>query len=324
MSPSILAGLGPLPRGLQAALGRPGDLTVRSIPAPFHIITYNVAFLPVGYLGREGNDCRDTIIAEILASGADVVGLTEGWAHADGIADGVKSLYPYRGHAPGVDLLGGEVPWPFAAGRALGAGIVLLSRHPFLAADERAYRDSAGSEGFVNKGISWVRIHPAGLPAPIDLFLTHTQAVYDHDVGAPEQAKQLAQLAAYVGEKRDPRNPAIVFGDLNFDGLDPRLYEPAMTLLEHPVDAWVSRTGNLDPGVTFSRSNDFDKDYDVARRVTLGPEREERLDYVLVYPGRTWTLCLDDVAVLRWRTARYDVSDHFGLRARGSHGLGYP
>lgn len=317
MTASILAGLGPITAGLRAAIAQPGDFTVRPVSAPFHIIGYNIAMLPYGYRGREQIACRDAIIAEILASGADVVGLCEGWAHNDGIAAGVRHVYPYRGHEPGLDLLGLH---------PMGAGLALLSRHPFLAAGERAYKDSAGTDILANKGISWVRIHPPGLPGPLDLFLTHTQAVYEDasNTGAAEHAKQLAQLAAYVAEKRDANNPAIVFGDLNFDGCRAQRYAPAMALLGAPVDTWVSRLGNHGDGVTYSKHNDFDKDYDAARGETGGIAHEERLDYVLLYPGRSWTLCMDAVAVLQWRTASYGVSDHYGLQARSSYGLAYP
>ncbi len=315
MTASVLAAFGAAAAaaGVRTVAGAGTPLTLSAVSAPFSIITYNVAFLPMGtgYRGREAEACRDAIAAAVLASGADIVGLCESWNHADGITERVRSAYPHRGPEPGFDLFGGAVA---------GAGTLLLSRHPFVASAERAYGISVFPDSLTNKGMSWVRIHPPGLPGPVDVFLTHTQNPAESG-GAGIRDAQLRKLAAWVAEKRDPRHPSVVCGDLNFDGNQPTVGPATMACLGAPVDAWVSRTGAFGDGVTFTRANDFDKES--VNGQTPGDPVDERLDFILTYPGQEWSLSFELVEVLRWRTASHSVSDHFGVRASAVHGLAY-
>lgn len=313
MTASLRAALGPaLAHGLTSAAPRPVT-QVSAVPIQLSFLTYNVAFLPVlpsplpmMYAGTEPEACRDAVCAAIRASNTDLVGLCETWAFTEDLAASLADVYPYRGAEPSIGL----------SVKLIGSGLLLLSRHPILASGAYAYRRADGDDTIANKGATFLRVSIQGLPGPLDVFYTHMQAVYSDGRGATAHAAQLAELAAWMKEVRDPDHPAILAGDLNFDGMRATEYAAALTALGDPVDAWVCQPTPHAAGPTFSYVNDFLRD----RTAAGDPTYDQRLDYVLTYPGRRWTPSFDPVEVLRWR-ANNAVSDHFGLGVSSHHAM---
>ena len=294
------------PRSLRGALGFPvGRLTLREEPTPLRVVTYNLALLvaPGNYAGP--SDFRslaiDEVCARIEALQPDIVGLCE--VFSDGEREQIyrrlKPLLPFVQEGPDESDVESD------------GGLLLLSRHPTQSVGASVYRACESYDCFSNKGVLYMRVAPPSGP-PVDVFYSHLQAVYGGGAsGKDALRKQLLHLGAYIAAFRDPARPALLLGDLNFKAEEAALYEEALQSLGRPADLWLAQRPVPSAGYTFAQGNNFYEDPSKAPK----PGEDERLDYVLLYPGITHTPLLDQIEILQWSRDGRQISDHFGLHA---------
>lgn len=302
------------PQSLRTMLGlHQGGIRLRSAPAPFSVVTYNLALMIFPATYRGPGYFRSQVIDEVCQrldqAQADVVGLCEVWDPDERweIRRRLAELYPHAADGPDeADLE--------AAG-----GLLLLSRHPTLKRDATIYRACAKADCFANKGALHFRIAPPSLSTPVDLFFTHAQAVYRGGDGRAELCAQLVHLNRFVQANRDPEYPSFVFGDLNISDMDTDLFTYAHNVLEYPIDLWRARNGPPDRGCTNVADNNFYEDDDDDSRPP--PGGDARLDYILMHPGDSFFPLLNSMDVLKWTRNGRQISDHFGLRAAFESGV---
>lgn len=292
----------PAETSLRRLLGRvQGRAVLRARPAALSVMTQNMALLvfPGDYLGTDRAGAIAGLIAEVRRQSPDVVGLCEVFADGerDRIRGDLRSEYPFFVEGPDEDDLESD------------GGLLLLSRHPFLATSDLIYRDCAGADCFANKGVLHVRVQPPGAPTAYDLFYTHMQNI-EEDGGEDTLYSQLSVLNGMVQRDADAALPALVFGDLNIPATAANHYGQLLARLGAPVDAWTAAGNAVASGFTVVQDSNFFDDSDDR------PSRDERLDYVLVKPGQRAIPTLDAMAVLSVRHDGRLISDHLGLIAR--------
>jgi hypothetical protein len=271
------------------------------------------------YRGKERDRALERLIEILRDEQYDVVGLSEMWHYADRhrILGALGGLYPYHLEGPNeFDL------------EALDGGLLLLSRHKIVEWHGTVYRQCAGEDCGSNKGALHARIRILGQPCDYDLFLSHAQnltPLIGSEAAARRALKgQLRHLGAFVRACHDPRNPALLIGDLNVDQLHDKefeeghdrqhLYDYLRHALGHPID--------LNPDVATSeaessRVSSFNTGN--ADRVPNDPQRfgpdAQRLDYLLAWPGALFepTFGKGEVMVYQSNPGR-DLSDHYGIR----------
>ncbi|HZI44800.1 MAG TPA: endonuclease/exonuclease/phosphatase family protein, partial [Ilumatobacter sp.] len=223
---------------------------------------------PGDYLGTDREGAIAGVVGEIRQQRPDVVGLCEVFAddEREQIRGDLAADYPFFVEGPDEDDLESD------------GGLLLLSRHPFLVTSDLIYRDCAGDDCFANKGVLHVRVQPPG-PAAYDLFYTHMQNI-DEDEGDDTLYSQLSVLHGMMQRDADPGVPALVFGDLNIPATAANHYQQLIDRLGGPVDSWITAGNAVASGFTVVRDSNFFDDSDDR------PPRDERLDYVLVRPGR--------------------------------------
>jgi endonuclease/exonuclease/phosphatase family metal-dependent hydrolase len=313
----------------QRTIGGKLEVLVHDTPLTFY--AQNMALLPWPlYKGIDRDAALGQLITFLRHRQPDVVGLSEMWTEDDcqRITDELKDLYLYaiKGpHEDDLDLLvtGIEI---------MGGGLLLLSRHPIVAASSTIYRQCSGDDCAANKGVLHAQIQPRGHPCGVDLFLTHTQAAFPTVGGSTAGARaaveaQIRHLAAFIRASRDPLCPAMLFGDFNVDEFArPDLYAYLTEMLGHPQDMLPETTqkgGSRPTGTSESDDHDFSpfhsshpprpKD-DPAR---FGPTIE-RLDYLFSFPGLIYTQNRSQaqadfqVIIEQWTDGR-DISDHYGI-----------
>lgn len=305
---SVRRNLGrPSERSARRMLGRIGERAVlRARPAPFTVMTQNMALLvfPGDYLGTDREGAIVGLINEVRRQLPDVVGLCEVFADGERqqIRASLAAEYPFFVEGPDEDDLESD------------GGLLLLSRHPFLAVSALIYRDCAGADCFANKGVLHVRVQPPGGPTAYDLFYTHMQNI-DEDDGDDTLFSQLSVLHGMIQRDADAAVPVLVFGDLNVPATVASHYGQLISRLDQPVDAWTIAGNPVASGFTVLRDNNFFEDVDDR------PPRDERLDYVLVKPSRRVIPTLSQIEVLAVRHNGRLISDHLGLLARFEHAL---
>jgi len=283
-------------------LGRPAGRTVlRARRAPFAVMTQNMGLLvaPGNYLGTNREGAIVGLVAEARRQSPDVVGLCEVFAddERDHIRHDLRNTYPFF------------VEGPDEADLESDGGLLLLSRHPFTATSSLIYRDCAGFDCFANKGVLHVRVQPPGTPSGYDLFYTHMQNIEEED-GDDTLFSQLSVLHDMVKRDADPLLPTIVFGDINIPATVANHYGELVGRLGRPTDMWVAAGNPVASGFTFVRDNNFYEDADDR------PARDERLDYVLLKPGRRAVPILQRIEILATRHDGRLISDHLGVMAR--------
>jgi endonuclease/exonuclease/phosphatase family metal-dependent hydrolase len=291
----------PVPFSLRQLLRRSaGPFRFRVQPAPMSVMTQNMALLvaPGDYLGTDREGAVDEIGARIRTLLPDVVGLCE--VFSDGERDEIRSalqdLYPYFQEGPDEADLESD------------GGLLLLSRHPFSAADSFIYRDCDGADCFANKGMIHVRLRAPSWPSALDLFYTHAQDI-STDEGVDTLYAQLSAMQSFIQMRADPALPAIVMGDINVPGEIPQHYSQMLGRLSGVRDCWTIAGNSAASGPTSIRDSNFYEDADDR------PAADQRFDYVLLRAGTGAIPILSNVQVLKFtRNGRF-ISDHFAVRA---------
>ena len=154
-------------------------------------------------------------------------------------------------------------------------GLLLLSRHPLLAADDFIYRDCDGDDCYANKGMIHIRVQSGSWPTPIDIFHTHAQDISTDD-GVDTLYAQLLKMQEFIQSRANPAFPAIVMGDLNIPGEIPQHYARLLSSLAGTRDCWTIVGNSAASGPTSVRDSNFYEDEDDR------PAQDQRFDYVLL------------------------------------------
>jgi endonuclease/exonuclease/phosphatase family metal-dependent hydrolase len=289
------------PLGLRALLRRPsGPLHLDVRPARFSVMTHNMALLvaPGDYLGTDRDGVVAEISARIRALSPDLVGLCEVFSDGEreDIRGALHDLYPHFREGPDEDDLESD------------GGLLLLSKHPLLAADDFIYRDCDGNDCYANKGMIHVRVQAGSWQTPIDVFHTHAQDMSTDD-GVSTLYAQLLKMQQFIQSRVNPAFPAIVMGDLNIPAEHPQHYSQLLGRLAGMRDCWTIVGNPAAGGPTSVRDSNFYEDDDDR------PAQDHRFDYVLLRAGERAIPIVSSVDILRFtRNGRF-ISDHFGVRA---------
>lgn len=291
--------------GLREALSRPdGPVKISVRRLNFSVMTQNMGLLvaPAPYLGTDRDGAIAEIIDRIRSYRPDVVGLCEVFDDDERelIRDALHATYPYWRDGPDEADLESD------------GGLLVLSKHPLLAAADTIFRDADGWDQLANKGIIHIRIRPEGAPVPIDLFYSHTQDIAT-DEGPDTLYAQLSVMNNFVNTRAGPSNPRIIFGDLNIPAEQPGHYAQLMARLNMPRDCWTLAGNPVASGFTFVVDNNFYDDPDD------GATSDQRLDYILLKADPPAVPIVADIDVLNIKRNGRNISDHFGLRATFSH-----
>lgn len=277
-----------------------GPFTLSAGDGKFSVLIQNMGLLvaPGNYLGTDRNGAIDQICSEIRRLSPDVVGLCEVFANdeRDRIRGAVRDTYPYYRQGPDEADLESD------------GGLLVLSKHPLLAAGFTIYRDCDGPDCFANKGMIHIRVQGPGWPSAIDLFHTHAQDISTDD-GEQALYHQLFAMYKFMYESADPALPAIVMGDINVPAEVPRHYQELLKKLIGVRDCWTIAGNPFDGGFTSIRDSSFHEDHDDR------PDRDSRLDYVLMRPGTRAIPILSSIEVLRFTRNGRLISDHLALFA---------
>lgn len=283
-----------------------GNLHLKVRAHSFSILTYNTALLPdvgpvVSYNGTDRAGAINELVARILDNPPDVVGLCE-------IFDDEERNF-VRG------MLGNiyqhALAGPDKANLDQDGGLLLLSKHPFLALGWHAsrYRECGGMDCWANKGILHIRIQPETSPMPYDIFYTHAQDI-EPDGGKEALYSQLLHLNHMAHAYGDPHQPTFILGDLNIPGEIASHYKQLIQRLSGPVDLWLAQPKALpSPGFTNTRDNNFYEDPEDV------PPKDSRLDYILLKAGLNVIPILKNIELLKWSHNGRQISDHYGLLA---------
>jgi len=209
------------------------------------VLTYNVEGLPwparrhrsprLEEIGRQLSAMREAGVAP------DIVLLQEVFT-SDAGRNTTRSGYPTRVRGPGRraerpptsreadpaltgrrKLLKGE-----RLGRLFSSGLYVLSEFPVVQASNQAFRrrECAGVDCLANKGMQHVTIQIPGVPQPLAVFNTHLNSARASRVRSERSLiahrLQVADLARFIEEQREPGTPLILGGDFNMRGDDNR------------------------------------------------------------------------------------------------------
>jgi endonuclease/exonuclease/phosphatase family metal-dependent hydrolase len=176
----------------------------------------------------------------------------------------------------------------------LGEEVALASRLPIVASAAMTFRDARGSDALAAKGVLHARLWRGGdAPADdvLDLFVTHLQANH-----ADIRRRQIAELAAFIGQRSEPDTPAILLGDLNVDGSPTARRDPQAEY--HDLLRALAALGFRDPGQALGGTDSWQR---------------RRIDYIFLRSSRLTVanLLTDQLADLRTRA----LSDHAAVIA---------
>lgn len=291
--------------GLREALSRPvGPARISVRRMKFSVMTHNMGLLvaPAPYLGTDRTGAIAEIVDRIRSYRPDVVGLCEVFDddEREQIRKALVGIYPFWRDGPDEDDLESD------------GGLLVLSRHPLLAAAQMIFRDADGWDQLANKGVIHIRIRPDTCPIPMDLFYSHTQDIAT-DEGPATLYAQLSVMNNFVNARAGQSNPRIIFGDLNIPAEQAHHYAQLRARLNMPRDCWTLAGNPVASGFTFVVDNNFYED--PGDRATSN----QRLDYILLQADPSAVPILTDINVLNIKRNGRNISDHFGLRATFDH-----
>lgn len=286
---------------LRSLLRRPtGPLRLCVQASPFSVMTHNMGLLvsPGNYLGTDREGAIAEIITQIRALSPDVVGLCEVFDDDERgqIREALADTYPHYQEGPDEDDLESD------------GGLLLLSKHPLIAASSMIYRDCDGSDCYANKGMIHIRVRPASFPEPVDVFFTHAQDISTSE-GVDTLYAQLDRMSSFIQQHGSLTAPRIIMGDLNIPGESAQHYAQLLNRLKQPRDCWTLAGNSPASGFTCVLDNNFYEDADDR------PEVDQRLDYVLTTAGMRFVPILKNIQVLKIKRNGRFISDHFGLHA---------
>lgn len=277
--------------------------TRASAAEPFRIVSYNIFGAP--FTGKKIRE-RAPLIGQALAGlNADVIALQEAF---EGCVVGnepkwvqSKLKFPYVARGP--SRLGI---------RCVGAGILILSRHPIVKTDRMSFKNCAGSDCLAVKGVVFARIrHP--IIGEIDVYNSHLNAG-DHGETRVKQVRQWLGFIQY--HSGSGQRPIFLTGDLNgIPGTDEIVtLQQALDLHDSYLDH-VTASAATDEIVRNGYTSDPVRNaHHLGRK---GESSGKRLDYVFyrAAPGR-----LDSIRLLGSRLVFDEIayenkplSDHFGV-----------
>lgn len=254
----------------------------------------------------------------------DVIGLTEVWdkRFADRVVHELRDLYPHAVHGSTLSPGDASIVFKLPDWDVLGAGLLLLSRHPF---DEdptfHPFSTEAGFDAWADKGVLAARINVPGAAATVGVLLTHLQADRHQ---ADVRRLQLADLANVADSLRLSRThmALIAMGDFNViaedhNGLQTDEYKYMVELL-NLADTWRVQHPN-DPGVTSAGGIN-----DLIAKFGEDNGEQKRLDYILYASRPSFYVNCDPTSceLVKYQSMRgigrddvRDLSDHYGIVA---------
>lgn len=194
------------------------------------IITYNVhlfgglSSVVLGVINRlvklvHDEEQRLGALTQVLQdAGADIVCLQEIWSDTfkERLISGLRHIYPhsfYPAFANGPHF--GKVQ--------LGSGLLLLSRHPIIAANFTPFGKLSGEDAFAQKGVICATLHVDGPDGvyPVSVMNTHTQAG-GGDINIQYRSDNINDIVAAATRHRLGHRqtlpefmPRILVGDMN-------------------------------------------------------------------------------------------------------------
>jgi hypothetical protein len=299
----------------------PVPLSAQSPYQFLKILSYNVYLLP-NTVRKSGQGIRAGLLPARL-SGYDVIVFNETFDDAarDSLLAGLSDEYPYR-----TSILG------FDAGIHQDGGVIIVSRWPILAEDQRVFRDPRPGEPMFGpcpgsqccygndwqapftesdctgkKGVVYAMLEKQG--QRYHIFGTHLQS------GTPYWELRNAQaeyIRYFIGARNIPSNePVIIAGDMNVDKYDQERYNDFIAKLNatHPAQRG--------PAYSFDGAkNDLNLNDDV----------QQYLDYVF-YSNDHLRPCnsSNELRLIRarepwreffWEDWYWDLSDHYPVEGK--------
>lgn len=289
------------PFSLRDLLRRPsGPLQLSVAATNISVLSQNMALLvcPGNYLGTDRDGAITEICTRIRALSPDVVGLCEVFSDGERnrIRRAVADLYPHFQEGPDEADLESD------------GGLLVLSKHPVLETASFIYRDCDGHDCFANKGMIHMRVKAPEWASALDVFYTHAQDISTGN-GTATLYAQLTKMHEFMLQRRDPTLPAVIMGDINIPAEDPRHYGQLLTTLAGVRDCWTIAGNAAASGATSIRDSNFYDDSDDR------PDRDQRLDYVLIRAGARAVPIVSGVEIHRFARNGRLISDHLAVRA---------
>lgn len=264
----------------------------------FNVLAYNIYMRPT-LLFINGQSRRAELLPAQL-KGYDCIVFSEAFDGAvrKKLLAGLRADYPHATRILDPKLRGFKIE---------NGGVIILSRHPIEAEDQKGFPVSAGSDKLAAKGVLYARIKKAG--RRYHVFGSHTNAEKSK---AAVRAKQFAVIKAFIDSKKIPRTEAVIIaGDLNVDMVGSKAEYAAM----------LKALNASHPRPTGHR---FTFDPKINKVADAGPS--EYLDYVLFSNAHLRpTTSFNEVRMIRaaseWKSfptdkAKWDLSDHFAVFGR--------
>ena len=264
-----------------------------------NVLAYNIYMRPIA-LFRNGQMIRAGLLPSQLR-GYDVLVFSEAFDDdvRTRLLGGLRTEYPHATRILGSDR-----------GVEQDGGVIIVSRWPIEAQDQRLYRDvCAGSDCQADKGVLYARINKRA--RRYHVFGSHTQA-WPTAEGARVRARQFDIIRAFITSKAIPRTEAVVIaGDLNVDKI-------------RHVDEYRDMLRRLNAAQPRQVGHRYSFDPDTNDLAEEGPS--EYLDYVLFSRRHLNAVSgLNEVRTIRsaerwreffWEGYFWDLSDHHAVYGR--------
>lgn len=178
-------------------------ITGSALASDFSVLTYNVYLRSPEWVFRNDHDWRTKNIPDFLR-GYDAVVLQEAFSdkHRKSIIEALADEYPYHSGKFGEDEF-----------FSYNGGVLVLSRWPISKMDRTFFKDCAGSDCIVKKGVAYAVIEKKG--TPFHLFGLHLQAQKEY-----QQARlaQFPEVRSFIDRQKIPETESVlVAGDFNVD-----------------------------------------------------------------------------------------------------------
>jgi sphingomyelin phosphodiesterase len=277
-------------------------------PDTLNVLAYNIYMRPIT-LFKNGQMIRAGLLPGKL-HGYDAIIFSEAFdddARAR-LLSGLRAEYPYATRILGTDR-----------GVEQDGGVIIVSRWPIEAQDQRLFRDVCLSDDCkADKGVLYARINKEG--RRYHLFGSHTQA-WPTAQSAGVRRRQFEIIKTFFDSKAIPASEAVMIGgDLNVDKTRfPAEFQEMLRILNATHPRQVGHPYSYDP-----RTN----------RLAEQGAQSEYLDYVLYSNAhRRPANSFNEVRMFRsseewkeyfWEYALWDLSDHYAMYGRFEFAAGPP